>query len=204
MTAIGLDARKAIPMAVRPKTDSEAVPEQSVESSATGVEWAAITAGALAAVGVSVVLFSLGSGLGISGANPWSFTPQNVANFTIAAGIWLVVMQWLSSALGGYLAGRLRKKWVGVRTDEVFFRDTAHGLLAWALATALVGVFFTLGSAAAGAAVAGTEAQASAEVVEQARKAAASFSILTALSLVIGAFIGCVTGALGGYHRDES
>ena len=118
-------------MAVRPKTDFEAVPEQSVESSATGVEWAAITAGALAAVGVSVVLFSLGSGLGISGANPWSFTPQNVANFTIAAGIWLVVMQWLSSALGGYLAGRLRKKWVGVRTDEVFFRDTAHGLLAW-------------------------------------------------------------------------
>ena len=59
-------------------------------------------------------------------------------------------------------------------------------------------------SGSPGAAVAGTEAQASAEVVEQARKAAASFSILTALSLVIGAFIGCVTGALGGYHRDES
>ena len=91
---------------------------------------------------------TLGSGLGLSGANPWSFVPQAVATFTIGAGIWLIVMQWLSSALGGYLAGRLRKKWVGVRTDEVFFRDTAHGLLAWALATAIVAVLFTLGSAA--------------------------------------------------------
>jgi hypothetical protein len=192
-------------MAVRPRSDAETVPEQSVESSAAGVEWAAITAGALAAVGVSIILFSLGSGLGFAGANPWSFAPQNIATFTLAAGIWLVVMQWLSSALGGYLAGRLRKKWVGVRTDEVFFRDTAHGLLVWALATALVALLLTLGSAAAaGAAATGTEAQVSAEAVEQARKAAASFSILASLSLMIGAFIGCVTGALGGYHRDES
>jgi len=148
---------------------------------------------------------TLGSGLGLSGANPWSFVPQAVATFTIGAGIWLIVMQWLSSALGGYLAGRLRKKWVGVRTDEVFFRDTAHGLLAWALATAIVAVLFTLGSAAvvSSAAVA-TDAQVSAEAAEQARKAAASFSTLTSLSLIIGAFIGCVSGALGGYHRDES
>ena len=192
-------------MAVRPKTDAEPVPEQSVESSASGVEWAAITAGALAAVGVSIILFTLGSGLGLAGANPWSFVPQAVATFTIGAGIWLIVMQWLSSALGGYLAGRLRKKWVGVRTDEVFFRDTAHGLLAWALATAIVALLFTLGSAAvAGSAAVVRDAQVSAEAAEQARKAAASFSILTALSLIIGAFIGSVAGALGGYHRDES
>jgi hypothetical protein len=192
-------------MAVRPKTDAEPVPEQSVESSASGVEWAAITAGALAAVGISIILFTLGSGLGLAGANPWSFVPQAVATFTIGAGIWLIVMQWLSSALGGYLAGRLRKKWVGVRTDEVFFRDTAHGLLAWALATAIVALLFTLGSAAvAGSAVVATDAQVSAEAAEQARKAAASFSVLTSLSLIIGAFIGSVAGALGGYHRDES
>ena len=192
-------------MAVRPKTDAEPVPEQSVESSASGVEWAAITAGALAAVGVSIILFTLGSGLGLSGANPWSFVPQVVATFTIGAGIWLIVMQWLSSALGGYLAGRLRKKWVGVRTDEVFFRDTAHGLLAWALATAIVALLFTLGSAAvASSAAVATDAQVTAEAAEQARKAAASFSILTSLSLIIGAFIGSVAGALGGYHRDES
>ena len=192
-------------MAVRPKTEAESVPEQSVESSASGVEWAAIMAGALATVGVSIILFTLGSGLELAGANPWSFVPPAVATFTIGAGIWLIVMQWLSSALGGYLAGRLRKKWVGARTDEVFFRDTAHGILAWALATAIVALLFTLGSAAvASSAAVVTDAQVSAEAAEQARKAAASFSILSSLSLLIGAFIGCVAGALGGYHRDET
>lgn len=202
MPQIGMPQR-GTHLVVKSKIDSETVPEQSVESSAAGVEWAAIAAGALAAVGVSIILFTLGSGLGFAGANPWSFAPQKIATYAVTAGIWLVVMQWLSSALGGYLAGRLRKKWVGVRTDEVYFRDSAHGLLAWALATVLVGVLFTVGSVvAAGAAASGVEAPASAEAVEQARKAAASFSMLTSLSLVIGAFIGSVAGTLGGYHRD--
>jgi hypothetical protein len=193
-------------MAVSTRPNTATVAEQTVESSATGVEWAAISAGALAAVGVSIILFTLGSGLGIAGANPWSFVPQSVVTFTVGAGIWLVVMQWLSSALGGYLAGRLRKKWVGVRTDEVFFRDTAHGLLAWALATALVAALFTLGSGAVvgSAAAVATDTTVSAEAAEKARQAAASFSILTSLSLVVGAFIGCVAGAIGGFHRDAS
>jgi hypothetical protein len=37
--------------------------------------------------------------------------------------------------MGGYLAGRLRTKWTGIHTDEVYFRDTAHGFLAWAAAS---------------------------------------------------------------------
>jgi hypothetical protein len=35
------------------------------------------------------------------------------------------------------VAGRLRTKWTGLRTDEVAFRDTAHGFLAWGFATVL-------------------------------------------------------------------
>jgi hypothetical protein len=46
-------------------------------------------------------------------------------------------MAMMSSAIGGYLAGRLRNKWIGVHTDEVYFRDTAHGFLAWAFASVL-------------------------------------------------------------------
>jgi hypothetical protein len=46
-------------------------------------------------------------------------------------------MAMISSALGGYLAGRLRTKWIGVRSAEVLFRDSAHGFLAWALASVL-------------------------------------------------------------------
>jgi hypothetical protein len=57
-------------LVVKLKIDSETVPEQSVESLAAGVEWAAIAAGALAAVGVSIILFGLGSGLGVAGAHP--------------------------------------------------------------------------------------------------------------------------------------
>jgi hypothetical protein len=150
-------------------------------------------------------LFTLGSGLGLSTVSPWSWSNPSPTTFGIAAGIWLIVTQWLASALGGYLTGRLRTKWVGIRTDEVFFRDTAHGFLAWALATVLVATFVSLGAAAITAApqAAANAAAVSAEAAEQARRAAAAFSIFTALSLLIGAFIGSVAGALGGYHRDE-
>jgi hypothetical protein len=46
-----------------------------------------------------------------------------------------VVTQWLSAAAGGYIAGRLRQRWLATHTHEVFFRDTAHGLITWAVAT---------------------------------------------------------------------
>ena len=46
-----------------------------------------------------------------------------------------MIVAVMSSAVGGYLAARLRTKWVGVHSHEVFFRDTAHGFIAWAFAT---------------------------------------------------------------------
>src|SRR6202021_2174972 len=54
----------------------------------------------------------------------------------------LIVVQWLSSALGGFVTGRLRTKWTGLHTHEVFFRDTAHGFLAWAAASVLGALLF--------------------------------------------------------------
>jgi hypothetical protein len=192
-------------MATTTKSEAVRVPEQSVESSASAVEWAAIVGGALAAIGITIILFTLGSGLGLSTVSPWSWSNPSPTTFGVVAGIWLIVTQWLASALGGYLTGRLRTKWVGIRTDEVFFRDTAHGFLAWALATVLMATFFTLAASAVATVpdATGNAATISAEAAEQARKAAASFSVLTALSLLVGAFIGCVAGAIGGYHRDE-
>ena len=92
------------------------VPEASVESSASGVHWGAIFVGA---VGVTIILVSLGPGLGLATVSPWTPSSTTPATFGIAAGIWLIITQWLSAGLGGYLAGRLREKWVGVRTDEV-------------------------------------------------------------------------------------
>jgi len=96
----------------------------------------------------------LGSGLGLTMVSPWSGSGVSVTTFAASTAVWLVVVQWLSSGVGGYLAGRLRTKWVGIHTDEVFFRDTAHGFLAWALATLLVaGVLGSALSAALGSGV---------------------------------------------------
>ena len=180
------------------------VPEAAVESSSTAVEWSSITAGAVAAVGVTLILVTLGSGTGLSNVSPWSFANPSPVTFGIYAGLWLIITQWLASAVGGYLTGRLRTKWVGIRTDEVLFRDTAHGFLAWALATLIVVIVLTLGSALAAASVPPSEASnISADAAEQARRTAVNFTAYTSLSLLIGAFIGSVAGALGGYHRDS-
>lgn len=168
-------------------------------------DWGAIIGGALGAIVVSIILFTAGSGFGVSTVEPWSFANRAPETFVIGTGIWLIVMQWLSAAFGGYLAGRMRAKWIGQRTDEVLFRDTAHGLLAWALATVIVAALFAIGTgvvgttaATEGAAAAGTVAPLS----DAAREAAANFSIFTAISLLIGGFIGAAAGGLGGYHRD--
>lgn len=109
-----------------------------VESPESAVSWGAIIAGAVSAAALTIVLMFLGSGLGLTMVSPWASQSAGATTFAVSAAIWMIVMQWLSSALGGYMTGRLRTRWVGVHTDETFFRDTAHGLLAWALATLLV------------------------------------------------------------------
>jgi len=126
----------------------------STESSATAVSWGPIIAGAFAASTLTFILMLLGSGLGLTMISPWSGSGASAATFAVSTAVWLVIVQWLSSGVGGYLAGRLRTKWVGIHTDEVYFRDTAHGFLAWALATLLiVGVLGSALSAAIGSGV---------------------------------------------------
>jgi hypothetical protein len=116
----------------------------SLESSSSAVSWGPIVAGAFAASTLTLILMLLGSGLGLTMVSPWSNESASVTTFAASTAIWLVIVQWLSSAAGGYLTGRLRTSWVGIHTDETFFRDTAHGFMAWALATLLV--VFVLGS----------------------------------------------------------
>jgi hypothetical protein len=107
------------------------------ESPVSAVSWAAIFSGALAAIATTLVLVALAAGLGLTTISAWPGVGASATSFTIGTGVGLIVVQWLSSGLGGYVTGRLRTKWVGVHSHEVFFRDTAHGFLAWALATAL-------------------------------------------------------------------
>jgi hypothetical protein len=292
---------------------SDARPAATESSPATGmiegpmsaVAWPAILGGAVAALAATLILMSLGTGLGLTTVSPWPNFNPSLTTFGAVAAIWLVIVQWLSSALGGYLTGRLRTKWVGMHTDEVFFRDTAHGFLAWAVATVVVVIFVAsaaslgvsgaakaggavISGAAKGAGEGGSQVAASGsdpteyfvdllfrsdkpnaatqgegarseairilvtgarngdlpqsdhtylaqlvasrtnlsqpeaekrvdgviaqmkdaeakarQMADTARKTAASISILTALSMVIGAFIASATAALGGRLRDE-
>lgn len=262
------------------------VVEAHSEVGKSAASWPAIAAGAFVAASASLVLLALGAGLGFAAIPPWPMHRVSVTSFAAATAIWFIVMQWLSSAVGGYIAGRLRTRWLGTHPHEVFFRDTAHGLVTWAVATVLVTAtlattLYTVIGGGAHAAVGavytadayavdrlfrhtagesqsageareeashivanawatgtvsdsdrtylaelvaartgapGTEAQRRVdEFVEgaldarlkaqadaaAAAKTATEVAIYTALSMLVGAFIACVSAALGGRLRDE-
>jgi len=107
----------------------------NLESAGSGIHWGAILGGAAAAAAISLILIPLGSALGFGSFSVFTATANTAVVFGAGWAIWLVVMQWASSFIGGYLAGRLRVRWADLHSDEVFFRDTAHGFLAWAVAT---------------------------------------------------------------------
>ena|SRR3984957_7744767 len=111
------------------------------EANSSGVSWAAVIAGGFAAAALSLILLALGTGLGLSSISLWSNVGVSSVTIGKAAIAWLILMQIMSSSMGGYLAGRLRTKWVHVHTDEVYFRDTAHGFLAWAVALVIAAAF---------------------------------------------------------------
>lgn len=125
------------------------------EAYSVGVSWAAVIGGAFVSASLALILLSLGTGLGFSSISPWSDMGATAATIGKAAIAWLIVTQILASAMGGYLAGRLRTKWVNVHTDEVYFRDTAHGLLVWALGLVVTVAFL----ASAATSLAGGAAQ---------------------------------------------
>src|SRR6478752_2723282 len=120
----------------------------TAEQSVSAVSWPAVTAGAVASCALTLVLLAFGIGLGLSVVSPWSGAGVSATTFKIATGLYLIVIAMLASSIGGYIAGRLRTRWVGVHSDEVYFRDTAHGFLAWAFATVLSAAFLGAASTA--------------------------------------------------------
>lgn len=124
----------------------------------SAVSWPAVIAGGIVAAAFTLLLLALGAGLGFTVVSPWRGTPDvTTTKAATVAGIYLAVTAVIASALGGYISGRLRTRWLGTPNDEVYFRDTAHGLLSWALATVVGAAFLAsaatvvTGGAAAGA-----------------------------------------------------
>jgi hypothetical protein len=137
--------------------------EVSITTNMPTVSWGAIFAGAFSAAALSFVLLAIGTAFGLSVASPWDFTGREAAETAVAAGIgaaiFLIVVHAISSGTGGYLAGRLRPKPTGLRGDETYFRDTAHGLVVWAVsAVTTILMIAYLAMAAAGGGVALTAA----------------------------------------------
>jgi hypothetical protein len=150
-------------------------PAAEEASTLSGVSWGAIFAGAAAAAALSLILVLLGFGLGFSAVSPWANEGVSAKGLGISTIVWLAVTQIIASGAGGYIAGRLRVKWAYMHGDEVYFRDTAHGFLAWCVAT-LVTATLVAGSVSsvvsggvqAGAQVAGGAASAMTQVAGQA------------------------------------
>ena len=112
------------------------------ENARSAVSWPAVAAGAFVTGAMSLSLMTLGAGIGLSSISLWP-SADNASRLAPMAIVWVILVQMLSCALGGYLAGRLRTKWVAVHSHEVYFRDTAHGFLAWAVGLVLTVLFLS-------------------------------------------------------------
>src|ERR1700737_1426480 len=147
-----------IPKSTAPYRTGVAETSVNNEANSSGVSWAAVIGGGFVTAALSLILLALGAGLGFSSVSPWSTVGASASAVGKATLVWLVLMQIISSSMGGYLAGRLRTKWANIHTDEVYFRDTAHGFLAWAVALVITAAFL----ASAATSMAGSAASSSA------------------------------------------
>ncbi len=141
----------------------------------SAVSWGAILAGAAAAAALSLILLILGAGLGLSSVSPWANDGVSATTFGVSTILWLTFTQLVASGMGGYLAGRLRTKWLEAHADEIYFRDTAHGFLTWAVASLATAALLTsvIGSVVGGSVRAGATAAGSVAAVAGAGVAAA-------------------------------
>jgi hypothetical protein len=112
------------------------------EAPGAGVSWPAVFAGAFTMGALTLILAVLGAGIGLASVSPWPSDSAQASRVSTGAIIWLMLAQFVASSIGGYLAGRLRTKWVSLHTHEIYFRDTAHGFIAWAFALVISTLFF--------------------------------------------------------------
>jgi hypothetical protein len=115
----------------------------SFSSHLSAVSWGAIFAGASAAAALSLILLLLGTGLGLTAVSPWAHEGISGTTFNVTTILWVTITSLIASGIGGYIAGRLRARWAATHADEVYFRDTAHGFLAWAIATLATAALLT-------------------------------------------------------------
>jgi hypothetical protein len=158
-------------------TTQNTVVVDAAPHAASAVSWGAIIAGAVVAASLSLLLLALGTGLGLSSWSPWAFEGASATTLGFGAAIWMLIVHVVGAAGGGYLAGRMRTRWFGVDPDEVYFRDTAHGFMVWALSVVISASLL----AGAAAAVVGVGALHTAAAVANDRPGEGSYVVDTLL-----------------------
>ncbi len=169
------------------------------------LSWGAIWAGAAVAVASSLILTLAASGVGYETGFPGLASRASLKAFAPEVGAAAMAIQVLSAALGGYVAGRTRTIWSGLHDDESHFRDTAHGLIAWAvasiggvlLATVVLAPYADALAAAAPATAAPSQADA-----ERAGHVAAQASLFLAIGMLLSAFASAVAARIGGMRHE--
>ncbi len=177
------------------------------EALGPAISWGAIWAGAVVAVAASVVLTLAAAGLGFAVSYSPLGSRGSLSGFTPEVGAGAILIQVLASGLGGYLAGRLRAIWHKVHDDEAHFRDMAHGLVAWAVATVTI---LVLASAVLGPYAESLSFQAAAqpeaptpEELQRAANIAAQSALFMAIGMLLSAFVAAVTGRIGGMRNEH-
>lgn len=181
------------------------VPSRAYPVAEPALSWSAIFAGAVVALASSVLLTLVGAGFGYAIAPSSLSTRTSLVAFTPEIGAGAIAIQVLSGAFGGYLAGRLRTVWSNVHNDEAHFRDTAHGLIAWAL-SAVAGLVLAAAILAPYAEHLSTALSMSpplnAVQAERAGHTAEQASLSAGLGMLLSAFVACAAGRLGGLATE--
>lgn len=168
-------------------------------------QWSVIFAGIAIALALTVVLTQFGSAIGLKADSPLRGEGSIASWGVIAAGIWILWTQLLSSLAGGYAAGYLRVPTPELTPHENELRDGLHGLAVWAACTVLV--FIAVGVASLGASfiASQTDASQAEEVVEALKRTkentAVIFAFANGATSLLAAVASWWAATNGGDHR---
>lgn len=177
------------------------IPPTAPANGASYVDWPAIFAGAVVASAIAFVFTSFGAALGLSIISPYEGDGSAIAAL-VAVGSWMLWTTISSFFVGGYIAGRMRRRVDAANDDEVAVRDGIHGLTVWGVAL-LLGIVM-LGSGVDTALLAASDAVGSTDAPPEAARVTSVISaFVIGASLFVAAAAAYWAAGIGGSHRDE-
>lgn len=162
-----------------------AAPDINGTADRSYVDWAAVFAGAVVATGMVVVFTTFLAALGLGSI---SFGEDGGISmwWLILTALAVVIAMVAANALGGYVAGRMRRPTGTGMRDEITVRDGMNGLVVWGLGMIVTAVLAT-SVISGGLRVAGSAAQTAVEAAGSAVGGVAQGAGQLAGGLVSGA-----------------